>query len=1522
MTENATNTAERQPDQTMDPMEGVEGAAVSPKPHRQEESALPPNPIEDAVNPDELPPPQETAPAQAQEPVGQQQEQAPDAPADIHTQTQESQENQTPAPDVQNPDASNEPADDPVPNDPPPDSDQVHPNDELSAAAQDQLSLDVANTGDVTAPTPTATLGSVVDTTRALLNGMHASGEFPWGSMDVQPSSALGVHPDVLGYGQMGSPASAALQQLEQDRQCAFAKLEFPDGDFYVTTYAVELGRDARAFKQEMRRRNQQENEDVGNNGERPQTPMRPTAPSVPSVCRSNLSECGGIMGGDDYHVDVAPRKRKKKKENKSNSSSSRRPSRIGSIVTANDPFEPINYNDLATVSNNTGNRDSLLPDPHEVPLVPIHPPMSDDGPIGHKGISRKHLKIYYSFDKGCFDMKVLGRNGAFLNNDHFVPSDDPVSLDDGDIIQIGAVRITFRLPNDPADEDAQSETDSISGGISLNFEDGRGQSIVPEDESEDDYGYTNHYNYSPAYGWASEDDFSGEDDDLEDDYQEQQPRQPKVKLKLKLKAPSKERKPESRPKPKSEAGLKKKKKEKLKAKREAKLSGKSVPKQQVKEKPTEVAQERDLEKQEREKEKEEKKKEKKEKEKVASKTASKTVSKTASKVPSKTPAKTVEKPPKEKKEEEAKSQVTIVRPEDIPKPSTELPPPDEKPEGDNEEESKPAEKKPDAQPNKDSSGRRVLTAEEAERLGLEPGTVIERKKGPGRPPKDGIMSKREKAEILRRKKEAEKARKLGLDPGDLSKVDLSRPRKESKEGDSKSAEKKIKSEGPEGEGTTTEGGDQSAEKKSVKISRPLRSPSPEMKESDYTEEQLQRPAANYVVLIHEAISNSKEGKLNLQQIYAAIERKYPYYKFKTSTTGWQSSVRHNLGQHEAFRKAEKEGKGWMWAINPGVSIEKERRKRVTPPPQTQPRPYYPGTHPSPYGYPQGGMPPYGHPSVPYPPRPPGAPGQPQAGAQQRTYQSPYGSQPLGQAAQPRPAHQSPYGPPGPPGPSGPPGPPGPPGPRPSYQGPYGSAYSQPTATSQGPYPPTSTGTSHATASGAHSTAGSSPSPYAATSGPPSYPTGTTPTTFPPRPPYSQPPPAGQTHYSQSAPQQPGQARPPIGAPSPHGMEPLPPRKSDLYADSAPYATLLNSFRDHYFRHAHNKLSRSLTKDEIVKLTDRGLERALHPERYQNQKPVEQMDQREKDDLKDEKDIENAVKEMMKKFKYGYVLDQADSKIGKAPQQALPGQSSGHGQNQAQSHSVPPSQSSVPPGTSQSPAPGQNQPQTNVPTPTPPPTLASNPAQAAAANTNLVHAPPSHGQSQSPLAHQPHQTQQPPATQHATAGPQHSSSAPTAAMTTPAPPMPHSTTPSLSKSASPSQTGPAPVAPMQPSQSAARPPVPSAHAPQAVETRPTAPQPHGPPRSNGTSTPVPPPVEALTPLGGSPKTNTPVTSAAPSPRPAPTAIRTTWSGKSPSPAPPTTAGIKRSAPDTGSGSGTQTGDGESETKKVKTEEKV
>ncbi|KAH8685938.1 hypothetical protein BGZ60DRAFT_396504 [Tricladium varicosporioides] len=248
-----------------------------------------------------------------------------------------------------------------------------------------------------------------------------------------------------------------------------------------------------------------------------------------------------------------------------------------------------------------------------------------------------------------------------------------------------------------------------------------------------------------------------------------------------------------------------------------------------------------------------------------------------------------------------------------------------------------------------------------------DPTPMLPKKRGPGRPPKNGIMSKREqqlaKKEALarEREKEGEKANKtMPAPPPVPGKNKVGRPRKHPRpdtppEPREKRKYTKRKPKEPKaGEGEANPDGDGenkvTKEKKEKKEVKPPRSPSPEMRESDYTEEQMIKPSANYVQLIHEAIGESKEGKLSLPFIYKAIGRKYPYFVFRSPTIGWQSSVRHNLSQHHAFQKVQRDGKGWLWALVPGVSVEKDKKKKASPPPQpqgqTHHQPIYQAGHP------------------------------------------------------------------------------------------------------------------------------------------------------------------------------------------------------------------------------------------------------------------------------------------------------------------------------------------------------------------------------------------------------------------------------------------------------------------------------------------------------------------------------------------------------------------------------------------------
>ncbi|KAH7407794.1 hypothetical protein BKA64DRAFT_775874 [Cadophora sp. MPI-SDFR-AT-0126] len=180
------------------------------------------------------------------------------------------------------------------------------------------------------------------------------------------------------------------------------------------------------------------------------------------------------------------------------------------------------------------------------------------------------------------------------------------------------------------------------------------------------------------------------------------------------------------------------------------------------------------------------------------------------------------------------------------------------------------------------------------------------------------------------------------------------------------------------------EGGDGEKDSKEQKPPRSPRSPTPTYNEAELTEEQMAKPSCNYVQLIYEALSESTHKQMSLPQIYRAIQRKYPYFVLKVATVGWQSSVRHNLGQNEGFEKVERDGKGWKWAIKEGATFEKEKKKKASPPPQYPPghmQPIYPGV---PHGYQMQGYPPPGmmmpppgyhmHHQIPPNYRPPGQP--------------------------------------------------------------------------------------------------------------------------------------------------------------------------------------------------------------------------------------------------------------------------------------------------------------------------------------------------------------------------------------------------------------------------------------------------------------------------------------------------------------------------------------------------------------------
>ncbi|KAJ5793880.1 hypothetical protein N7457_000479 [Penicillium paradoxum] len=259
------------------------------------------------------------------------------------------------------------------------------------------------------------------------------------------------------------------------------------------------------------------------------------------------------------------------------------------------------------------------------------------------------------------------------------------------------------------------------------------------------------------------------------------------------------------------------------------------------------------------------------------------------------------------------------------------------------------------------------------------------RRRGPGRPPKDGIMSKRERAELAREQKIAAKREANGgvtPPPLKVPKAGKTVAKEIIPESPTnKPAEKRKYTKRKKPDGTpmdsplpSTEGGHLSTEPPQeyvkpppVKKRKPSRSPSPNYPpESAYTPEDLAKPPYNYAVLIFDALTEAGTP-MTLKQIYRALKLKYPYFRFKCETEGWTSSVRHNLnGNGHLFMHAERDGKGWSWQLIPGASVEKEKKRRPSPPPQPAPPPqqYMPQmSHSHSYAQPQG------PPPVPNPPQ-------------------------------------------------------------------------------------------------------------------------------------------------------------------------------------------------------------------------------------------------------------------------------------------------------------------------------------------------------------------------------------------------------------------------------------------------------------------------------------------------------------------------------------------------------------------------
>ncbi|KOS20514.1 Forkhead box protein L1 [Escovopsis weberi] len=236
-----------------------------------------------------------------------------------------------------------------------------------------------------------------------------------------------------------------------------------------------------------------------------------------------------------------------------------------------------------------------------------------------------------------------------------------------------------------------------------------------------------------------------------------------------------------------------------------------------------------------------------------------------------------------------------------------------------------------------DSEGEAAMEEDSEVKAEGEAGTDLSRlqlpkKRGPGRPPKNGVMSKREQRLLKKQQQEMAKKTLPQAPPVEVPiKRKVGRPRKHPlpEHAGERPEKRKYKPRKPKNEdGPEGSDAERRAREKKEKKARP-KSPPLELKIEDYTEGQLQKPNKNYGVLIDETLTAAGPDGLTLKQIYKRICQRYPWFYFHTETKGWESSVRHNLIGNEAFKKDETTN---MWSRVPGVELDAGKKRKATSP--------------------------------------------------------------------------------------------------------------------------------------------------------------------------------------------------------------------------------------------------------------------------------------------------------------------------------------------------------------------------------------------------------------------------------------------------------------------------------------------------------------------------------------------------------------------------------------------------------------
>ncbi|KAF7638123.1 Fork-head domain-containing protein [Meloidogyne graminicola] len=74
------------------------------------------------------------------------------------------------------------------------------------------------------------------------------------------------------------------------------------------------------------------------------------------------------------------------------------------------------------------------------------------------------------------------------------------------------------------------------------------------------------------------------------------------------------------------------------------------------------------------------------------------------------------------------------------------------------------------------------------------------------------------------------------------------------------------------------------------------------------------RPPYTYASLIRQAIMESKDCQLTLNEIYQWFQEAFFYFRRNAAT--WKNAVRHNLSLHKCFTRVEQNVKGAVWTVD------------------------------------------------------------------------------------------------------------------------------------------------------------------------------------------------------------------------------------------------------------------------------------------------------------------------------------------------------------------------------------------------------------------------------------------------------------------------------------------------------------------------------------------------------------------------------------------------------------------------------